>query len=489
MKNHGYARRCPAIFCPLQRRRQMFKDKRPGKWILLGSLLVIIMLGLLIFFGMQAQAAKNQPFLPIKEVKTKAGISVWLAEDHSLPIVALRFVFLDAGSANDPDDRQGLARMLSNTMDEGAGKLDSQSFQKALSDNSITLSFNASRDGFGGELKTLKRNEAKAFDLLAMAINEPRFDAEPLARMRDGNLSRIKSSLSEPDWMAARVVNDKAFEGHPYSKNSGGTISSLGRITADDLRNFKKNNLSRDRLLIAVSGDIDQATLESAIDKIFAKLPEKSAGSAIKDTSITNGGKIYLFEQDIPQTFIEVMLPAFDHKDKDYYALELMNYIYGGAGFGSRLMETAREQRGLTYGIYSGTQDYRHTDALNVSTSTKTASTQEMLTIIKDEMVKMQNTPVDAKELQDAKSYITGSMPLALSSTDKIAAMILQLRVDSLPIDYLDHFADYINAVTPEDILRVSKRILKPELATTVLVGKPENIQNVITVKELPNVQ
>jgi len=465
----------------------MFKDKKPGKWLLLGTLLLIILIAVLVFFGMSAQAADR--FLPIREIKTPGGISVWAVEDKSLPILSLQFTFRDSGSANDPDNLQGMARMLSNTMDEGAGSMDSQSFQKALSDHSITLMFNAGRDGFGGELKTLTRNETKAFELLALALNSPRFDAEPVARMSDGNLSRIKSSLSEPDWMAARLINDKAFDGHPYAKNSGGTLSSLGRITPADLRKFKEEYLTQDRLLISVAGDIDEKTLGPAIDKIFGQLRKTAPTGTIKDMTITNAGKIYLYEQPLPQTSLEIMVPAFDHKDKDYYALQVMNYIYGGAGFGSRLMETAREKRGLTYGIYSNVQDYRHADTVNISTSTKTDSTLEMLGIIKDEMTKLQTEKVSAGELADAKSYITGSMPLSLTSTSDIAGMVLHLRLTDRPIDYLDHFASDINAVTVEDIQRVAKRVLKPETMVTVMVGQPKNIPNVVVVKELPNVQ
>lgn len=465
----------------------MFKDKRPGKWALLGALLLIVLVGLLLFFGMRAQAADQ--FLPVREIQTPGGITLWIVEDHSLPIIAMDFLFLDSGTALDPDDKQGLARLLSNTMDEGAGELDSQAFQKALSDNSITLMFNAGRDGFGGELKTLTRNSAKAFELLGLAMNAPRFDEEAVSRMRDGNLARIKSSLSEPDWMAARLLNDRAFDNHPYGKNSGGTLSSLGKITAQDLRDFKSRNLTRDRLMIAIVGDVDAKTIGPVIDNIFGKLPAKGPEKSIPDTTIANPGKVYLYEQDIPQTMVEIMLPAFDNKDKDYYAQQILNYIYGGGGFGSRLMEEVREKNGLTYGIYSSMLDLRHGDAMSVSTSTKNGSAKQVLDIIKAEMLRLQNEPVTAKELDNAKSYLIGSMPLSLSSSDQIAGMILSLRARGLPIDYLDTLASNIRAVTPEDLQRVAKRILKPEQAVTILVGKPDSIANAEIVKELPNVQ
>jgi zinc protease len=465
----------------------MFKDKRPGKWALLGALLIIILIGLIAFFGMRAQAADR--FLPIKEVITPGGISVWVVEDHSLPIIAMDFLFLDSGAALDPQDKQGLARLLSNTMDEGAGDLDSQTFQKTLSDNSITLMFNAGRDSFGGELKTLTRNSAKAFELLGLAMNSPRFDEEAVSRMRDGNLARIKSSMSEPDWMAARLLNDRAFQDHPYSKNSGGTLSSLGKITPQDLHDFNNKYLTQDRLLIAVVGDVDVKTLGPAIDSIFGKLPAKGPENMIVDTNIANKGKTYLYEQDIPQTMIEIMLPAFDNKDEDYYVQQVLNYIYGGGGFGSRLMEEVREKNGLTYGIYSSMLDQRHNDAMSISTSTKNGSAKQVLDIIKAEMVRLQNEPVGAKELEDAKSYLTGSMPLSLTSSEQIAGMVISLRARGLPIDYLDTLEKKIRSVTAEDIQRVAKRILKPEETITILVGKPEALTNVDVVKELPNVQ
>ncbi len=464
----------------------MWKDKNPKKWLLLAALFAIILFGIALYFSMRAQAANR--FLPIHEFKTPGGISVWMVEDHTLPILSIQFAFLDSGTALDPDNKQGLVRLLSNTMDEGAGDLDSQNFQKQLSDHSITLMFNASRDQFGGELKTLTRHKDKAFDLLSLAIISPRFDDEAVARMRDGNLSRIKSSLSEPDWMAARLINDRAFSDHPYAKNSGGTLSSLPGITAEDLRTFKEKNLSKDKLVISAAGDITSEELGRAVDKIFGTLPAKSAAPAIKDLELTNAGKTYLFEADIPQTMIEIMMPAFDVRDPDYYALQVLNYIFGGAGFGSRLMDDAREKKGLTYGIYSGLQDYRHADTLSISTSTKNESAGEMLSIIRTAMTTMQEKGVTDKELSDARSYITGSMPLSLTSTSSIASVVLGLRINNLPIDYLDSLARKIDSIKKEDISRVSKRVLNSSSMVTALVGKPENVE-AEKIKELPNVR
>ncbi|PZO82946.1 MAG: insulinase family protein [Micavibrio aeruginosavorus] len=466
----------------------MFKDKSPKKWALLATLFIIVLIAIILFLGLRARAADGR-FLDIKEVTSPGGITVWLVEDHTLPVMSVKFLFADSGSASDPVEKQGLARMLSNTMDEGAGDLDSQAFQQALSDNSITLSFSAGRDTFGGDLKSLSRNKQRAFELASLALNQPRFDVEAVDRMRAANISRIQSSMSEPDWIAARLINDRAFENHTYGKNNGGTLTSLTNITPDDLRAAHKNMLARDRLFVAMAGDITAKEAGQAADIMFGKLPEKAKTADIPPADAANAGKTFVYEQNIPQTMIEIVLPAFDHTDKDYYALGVLNYIYGGAGFGSRLMEEAREKRGLTYGIYSGIQDYRSADMLNISTSTKNESAAEMVDIIKAQMDDLRKTPVGDKEIADAKSYITGSMPLSMTSTDQIASMALSLQYNDYPIDYLDRYKDNINAVTQADLKRVAERVLSPDRMTVVLVGKPKNVKDAVIVKELPNVR
>lgn len=436
-----------------------------------------------------AKESTDDKILDIQEVSTKSGITAWLVEDHSLPIISLKFSFRGAGSIQNSEDKQGLARLLSNTMDEGAGDLTSQEFQKQLSDHSITLNFTSNRDNFGGQVKTLSRNKDKAFSLLKLALNEPRFDAEPLERMTQANLSRIKRSIGQPDWINARIFNDVAFGGHPYALNSGGTLTTLTTITADDLKTYKNNWLTQDRLVIAATGNITKKELVKIIDNVFSALPKSGLENKIQQGSLQNKGKTYLFEKDIPQTIITAALPSIDKNHTDYDNLQLLNYIYGGGGFGSRLMEEAREKRGLTYGIYSqiAAQDYLST--LNISTSTQNKSVGEMLDIIKAQMNLLRDTDITAQELTDAKSYIIGSMPLSLSSTDKVSGILLGLQLDNRPIDYLDTYQNRIEGVTIEDLKRLSNEILNPQELLTILVGKPEGINDATNITELPNVE
>lgn len=443
---------------------------------------------ILSFISLDVYAREAQKkFLNIQEVKTDSGLTAWLVEDHSVPVIAMKFAFRGAGSKNDPAEKQGLARLVSNTMDEGAGDLDSQAFQKDLEDHSITLRYGATRDFFTGQLKTLTMHKEKAFNLLSLSLAEPRFDQEPVDRMRESNKTRIRSSMSNPRWIAARLQNDLIFQNHPYALNSGGTLSSLDTITTEDLQGFH-SQLGKNNLLIAVAGDIDAESLKNVLDHLFGRLPNVATPESEK-FSLTNPGKTYVFEKDIPQTVVAVSQQGVDRSSPDYYAAKVMNFILGESGFGSRLMEEIREKRGLTYGIYSYFRDYAETDVLHVSTSTRNETVRDMLGLIEAEWTKMREEQVSTEELDSAKSYITGSLPLELTSTDSIASILLNLQIDNLPIDYLDQRNAAVHSVSAEDVQNVAQRLLNPESLTTVLVGKPEGVSDAIPLTALPNVE
>ncbi len=448
----------------------------------------IALLSFLVIFFLYSPAQARDKVLDIQEITSEGGIKAWLVEDHSVPVISLKFSFKGAGAALDPEDKQGLSRMASNTLDEGAGELDSETFQKELRDLSISLNFGSGRDNFSGNLKTLTRNKARAFELMHLALTEPRFDEEPVGRMRASNQGRIRSSLSDPEWIAVRLLNDKAFHGHPYALNSGGTLSSLEKITTEDLKNFTKTRLGKNILYVSAAGDITAAQLSTILDYIFGDLPEVSLQSPA-DLETQNQSKTFLYEKDIPQTIIEMIQPGISRTDPDYQSAQVMDFILGGSGFGSRLMEEVREKRGLAYGIYTGFYLSRHFNGYSVSTSTANKNTKELLEITKGEWSRMLGTPATQAELENAKSYLIGALPLSLTSTNSISSLLLSLQVDGLPVDYLEQRETKIRATSIEDIQKVAKRILDPEKFVTILVGKPENIDSVEIVKTIPNVE
>ncbi len=455
--------------------------------------LIFVLAILCLSYGICVQNAKAN-ILDIQEITTQSGIKAWLVEDHSVPVIALSFSFLGAGSTQDSEDKQGLTRLASNTMDEGAGQMDATAFQERLKELSTTLYFQSSRDHFGGELKTLTKNKNDAFALLRSALNNPRFDQEAIDRMRQANQSRIRSALSDPKWLAARIMNDRLYNAHSYALNSGGTISSLNNISRDDLVEFVKNRLAQDNLRIAVVGDITADDLRKAIDNIFTDLPENANLKPIDAVASISSGEVYLFKKEVPQTIFEMSYKGLKRGHPDYIAFQVVNYILGSSGFGSRLMDDIREKRGLTYGIYSQLLSLDYAQNLTISSSTKNESAMEMLSLIKANIESLKNDGATEDELINAQSYLIGSLPLSLTSTDKIARILISLMQDDLPVDYLQHRNDTIKALTIADINKVAQTYLNPENYVAVLVGSPtlnkdDETLNIKIVESIPNAE
>jgi zinc protease len=431
-------------------------------------------LSLLIVFTLCRPALADK-VLDVQKLKTPGGIEVWLVEDKTVPVISMNFSF-EGGLVYDPEGKPGVGRLVSILLDEGAGEMTSQEFQSRLSDNAINMSFTAGRDAFYGQVKTLKSNKDLAFDLLGLALNKPRFDADAIERMRNANISEIKENMGEPGWLVARTYNGMVFEGHAYALPGLGTLESMTRIGRKDLLDFVHAQFARDDLKVAIAGDITKDEAIKAVDMVFSTLPAHAAATQTKDAILQYVGRTILLPLDTPQTYISVGESGIKREDKDWHAASIMNYILGGSGFDARLMKEIREKRGLTYGVYSKMTSMKRAALLQVDLSASNEKVAEALKILRHEWAKMAKDGPTPQEVQDAKSYLTGSLPLELTSTDDISETLNSLQRDGLDYNYINQRNAQLNDVSVADIKRVAARLLKPENLTTVLVGQPANI-------------
>lgn len=419
--------------------------------------------------------------MDIKRVVSPGGIEAWLVEDHKVPVLALEWAFEGAGGT-DPKGKEGLANLTSTMLDEGAGPYDSQAFQARLQDNAIALGFDAGRDGFSGSMRTLTEHRDEALELTRLSLTDPHFAPESLDRMRASITASLKRDLADPNYVARRQFYSTAFPNHPYGDEIRGTLNSLPTITPDDLRRFVKGQFGRDRLVVAAAGDISPEELGKALDTVFGGLPAKADVPPIPDVTMSGLGQTILLPRPTAQTVMLMGQPGVKRDDPDWYAATVMNYVLGGGGFGSRLMEEVREKRGLSYGVYSYLIPMDHAALVMASGSTVNAKAGQALDIMRQEWARMAKDGLTDQEMADAKTYLTGSFPLQLGSTQAIARILLQVKRDNLGIDYLNQRDRYINAVTQADIKRVAQRLLDPAKLLTVLVGKPEGVSPTRTI-------
>lgn len=411
----------------------------------------------------------------VQRVVSPGGIEAWLVEDHSNPIITLDMAFRGS-AALDPVGKAGLANMVSGLIDEGAGDLDSQAFQGRLQDLSIRLSFSAGLDNFNGDLVTLTVNRDVAFELLRLALTEARFDTEPIARIRSQILAGLARASEDPNTIVRRTLNKVLFPEHAYSRSVRGTTQSVTSLRVEDLRRFVAERLARDVLVVGVAGDITADELARRLDQAFLGLPAKAAPIDLADTLPSEQGSLIVVEKDLPQSVVAFAHIGIGRKDPDFYTAYAVNYVLGGGGFTSRLYQEVREKRGLAYSVYSYLSSMEHAALVVGGVATQNGRVSQSLDLIRKEWRRMAEYGPSAQELQDAKTFLTGSFPLRFSSSGRISSMLVGMQLKDLGIDFLDRRNSFIEAVTLADARRVARRLYDADKLTVVVVGRPDGV-------------
>jgi len=439
----------------------------------------------LVTFIIFVKPAAAENILNVQKIISDKNIEIWYVEDKSVPVISMTFSF-DGGLDLEPSDKLGVGKLVSILLDEGADDIKSEEFQKLLNDNSIDVSFSAGRDAFVGSLKTLSFNKDLAFSILKKALTSPRFDEDAIERMKQANIASIKSDMGNPSWLAARTFNGMLFEGHKYADPGAGNIPSINSITRDDLVDFAKKQFNKASLKVAIVGDISAKEASTIVDNTFGDLPDTAPEINISDAELKYAGKTILLELNTPQSYISVGSKAINRKNPLWYAANVMNYILGGSGFDARLMSEIREKRGLTYGVYSSINTMKHADIIRADLSTSNNKVAEALSVLKQEWQKMAEFGVSEEELKGAKSYITGSMLLNLTSTSAISSILNDYMQEGVDYNYINDINDNIQNVTIEEVKAAAETLLKKDELTTIIVGKPQNINADITLTKPP---
>lgn len=406
----------------------------------------------------------------VREVTTPNGLDYWLVSDNTVPLITVSFSFT-GGSVLDPAGKEGLAELLSATLDEGAADLDSQAFQAKLEETAVRLSFNSRAERFSGVMRTLSSNKDIAFELLGKAMSEPRFDKEPVQRMVSRIQSRLRGDLTDPRSIASETWFATAFPAHPYGARRSGTIETVGRIEPDDLRGMHSQIFKRNGLKLAVVGAIDEQSASAFIDATFGALPEGDALQEIVAPAPIVEETVFV-PLDKPQTTIRMGGNSILIDDPDFITAYVVNHILGGGSFTSRLYEEVREKRGLAYSVFSYLSSYDELGFFFVGVGSRSDRADKAREVIVGELRRMAEEGPTSQEMRAAKDYLKGAYALRFDTSDKIARQLVGLQIQGKDADYINQRNEFIESVSQEDAKRVAKRIFSSPLLT-VIVGNP----------------
>lgn len=407
----------------------------------------------------------------IQEVDA-SGLSAWLIEDNTLPLVTLSLRIEGAGSASDVAPHYGRAAMAARLLKQGAAEYDAAGFTKALESRAIQLSMGVSKDAFSLTLKTTKDALEEAFRLTGLALGQANFQSDDVARIRNDMLASLRAAESSPNYHAGIAMRELLYGEHAYTNPPYGSSESLNAMTGDLLKEYTKRYLTKDRAIISVVGDISAAELAEMMGKYFGGLPEIAQPERLIETAELSQAPAYAAkEMAVPQSAILFVSAGIPRRHPDFYAAYVLTHMLGGSGLTSILAEAVRQEEGLSYSVGLGLTNERYASLLQGGVSTRTDGVAKTLEIIETTLAKVSQGGVSEEGFLRAKAYITGNFPLRLDNTGTLAAYLELMQEEDLGMDYLEKRNSYFEAVSHEDVQRLARELLsRPRYV--VVVGK-----------------
>jgi len=400
------------------------------------------------------------------------GARVYFVAAHELPMVQMRVVF-DAGSARDPVEKEGTALLTAALLSEGTDKLDADAVAAEFERFGAEFGGSADRDMATVSLRSLVDPTLldPAVALMARLIAAPSFPAASLTRERERLLVSLQRETQDPGATIERRFYASLYGSHPYAAPPSGSLASVKAITRDDLKVHHDRFYTGANAVIAIVGDLKPSAAKELAERVVGKLPKGEVAPALPAPAPLVAARLEDIPFDSTQTHIRIGQLGMARHDPDYFPLYVGNYILGGGGLVSRLSVQVREERGLSYSVYSYFAPMREPGPFTVGLQTARAQQARALTVVRKVLSDFVAKGPTEEEMQAAKKHLTGGFPLRIDSNKKIAEYLAVIGFYRLPLDYLDNFIARIDAVTIDQVRDAFKRRLHPDRMLTVVVG------------------
>ncbi|WP_312130399.1 M16 family metallopeptidase [Diaphorobacter nitroreducens] len=420
--------------------------------------------------------------LPIQHWTEPSGARVWLVESPAIPMVDVQVDF-DAGARRDPAPQAGLAAAAALMSSKGvtAGgpnepPMDENELGEAWADLGASFEAGAERDGLAFSLRSLTEPDLldRAARLAARQLGQPSYAPDVWQRERARWSAAIKEADTRPGTVAGKAFNAAVFGSHPYGQRA--TAETLDRIQPADLQAFHAQYLQACRARVSIVGALTRSQAQTLVQTLLSRLPVPQAGACAPLPAVAEVQPLArAVQEDVPfasaQAHVLIGQPGFVRRDPDFLALLVGNHILGGGGFTSRLTNEVREKRGLSYSVGSSFSPGLNAGAFVVGLQTRPDQAAQAVQVTRDVLARFVAEGPTEAELRAAKDNLVGGFALRIDSNRKLLANVVNIAWNDLPLDYLEHWTDRVEALTVADIRAALQRKLQPERMVTVTVG------------------
>lgn len=410
--------------------------------------------------------------LPIQSWTAKTGARVLFVESRSIPMLDIAVDF-DAGGKRAPAGKAGLAGLTNGMLALGSGGLNENQIAERFADVGAQRGARADFDRAGVTLRTLssKAERDAAIALLASIAQTPAFPEEALNREKARAIAGLKEAETKPEAIANKAFFQAMYGSHPYGANA--TVESVSGITRGDIEGFYRANYAAARAVVSMIGDISRAEAEAIAEQLTANLPQGTPPAALPAIGTPDSAPKRI-AHPATQSHILLGMPSLARGDADFFALTVGNYVLGGGGFVSRLMNEVREKRGLAYSVYSYFMPLSEPGPFQLGLQTKKEQANDALKLVNSVVAEYVEKGPTAAELKAAKDNLAGGFALRIDNNRKILDNLAVIGFYKLPLNYLDRWVENVERVTVADVKAAFARHVKPAQFATVVVGAPD---------------
>lgn len=424
-------------------------------------------IGMLALFAPSGKAAAR--LAPSRSVLAN-GLVVVTSEQKALPMVTISLL-IEAGSRFDPAERAGLANLAARLLTYGTKNRTATQIADALDFLGANLSTNCGEESATVNLTLLKKDLDAGLQLLAEVLTESSFPAEEVERQKQAVIAAIRAQDEQPGHIAEVKFMEALFPKSPYGRPVEGTADTVKRADRAGLVEFYQKYYRPDRAILAVVGDVSEREIVEKLGRTFQPWQKGGAPAEPPPKPVPGPPALIKVNKDLTQANIIMGHEGVTRSHPDYYAIQVMNYILGGGGFSSHMMDSIRTEHGLAYSVYSDYSPQKYAGSFEVVMQTRNDGAAEAIRLAIAEMRKIQEQGVTEQELKDAQDYLVGSFPLRFDTNRKVANFLAQVEFFGLGLDYPDKYPDIIRKVSRDDVLRAAKTYLHPEKLLIVVVA------------------
>jgi zinc protease len=412
-----------------------------------------------------------------QKTKLPNGLTLIVAERNQLPTVHIQVMF-GAGATKDPARLPGLANLTAELLLQGTPRREATEIRQQIESVGGSISAFAESDYSVVSLAILKKDLSLGMEVLADVLLNPLFSLPEIERKVAQLKARLKRLEEEPKQVAQLAFAGKLFGAHPYALPSLGSLAGLSSISREDILGFHQTYYRPNNTTILLVG---QVSLEEGVRLVEASLKGWNSGPIpdppLQKPTVLTGPVVEKIDRPITQANIIWGHLGIARSNPDFYALQVMNYIFGGGGFVSRLMDNIRDNLGLTYGIYSHFDARKYPGAFQIAMETKNQNANQALSEIFKEMKQFLEKGVTQTELEEAKAYLIGSFPFRMDTNAKLVRLLGAMEFYDLGLDFPEQYPRLIAQVTLEEVLRVARVYLRPDKFLLVVLGNQKEIQ------------